>query len=519
MTDNLQNFSAALPDEVTFTWKAPGNQFGDSSYLDITINSDSTIDGQYDAWCIDSDRSLIGATKGKVFSSYEELPPELIGPGNIEKPENLDSLNWIINQGFVGTELLGENGDNLGTITYGDIQRAIWSILDDVNITLGLGNFSEERAQRIAELALTQGDGFVPGFGQKLAVIITPDETDDGVFNPDKQFIIAEVELSKLGNFVFEDTDADGIQDAGEEGIAGVTVNLLSDVDGDGEIEANEIIDTTTTDANGEYHFTVVAGDYKVQFEQPEGFSEVSPSQQGGNPEVDSDGLISDVVNLAPGEEDLSIDAGFFNNIEPAGLGDFVFEDSNGNGIQDTGESGVDGVLVKLQNPDGSAVTDGDGNPITTTTAADGSYSFTGLTPGEYKVMFVAPDGFVFTTANAGGDDTVDSDANPSNGMTQTVTLESGDFNDTLDAGLIQPAGLGDFVFEDSNGNGIQDAGESGVDGVLVKLQNPDGSAVTDGDGNPITTTTAADGSYSFTGLTPGEYKVMFVAPDGFVFT
>ncbi|NER29580.1 MAG: hypothetical protein F6J89_18645, partial [Symploca sp. SIO1C4] len=358
MTDNLQNFSAALPDEVTFTWKAPGNQFGDSSYLDITINSDSTIDGQYDAWCIDSDRSLIGATKGKVFSSYEELPPELIGPGNIEKPENLDSLNWIINQGFVGTELLGENGDNLGTITYGDIQRAIWSILDDVNITLGLGNFSEERAQRIAELALTQGDGFVPGFGQKLAVIITPDETDDGVFNPDKQFIIAEVELSKLGNFVFEDTDADGIQDAGEEGIAGVTVNLLSDVDGDGEIEANEIIDTTTTDANGEYHFTVVAGDYKVQFEQPEGFSEVSPSQQGGNPEVDSDGLISDVVNLAPGEEDLSIDAGFFNNIEPAGLGDFVFEDSNGNGIQDAGESGVDGVLVKLQNPDGSAVTD-----------------------------------------------------------------------------------------------------------------------------------------------------------------
>ncbi|NER29579.1 MAG: hypothetical protein F6J89_18640, partial [Symploca sp. SIO1C4] len=203
----------------------------------------------------------------------------------------------------------------------------------------------------------------------------------------------------------------------------------------------------------------------------------------------------------------------------PAGLGDFVFEDSNGNGIQDAGESGVDGVLVKLQNPDGSAVTDGDGNPITTTTAADGSYSFTGLTPGEYKVMFVAPDGFVFTTANAGGDDTVDSDANPSNGMTQTVTLESGDFNDTLDAGLIQPAGLGDFVFEDSNGNGIQDAGESGVDGVLVKLQNPDGSAVTDGDGNPITTTTAADGSYSFTGLTPGEYKVMFVAPDGFVFT
>ncbi|NEO97701.1 MAG: hypothetical protein F6K58_03135, partial [Symploca sp. SIO2E9] len=205
--------------------------------------------------------------------------------------------------------------------------------------------------------------------------------------------------------------------------------------------------------------------------------------------------------------------------IQPAGLGDFVFEDTNNNGIQDAGENGVAGVLVKLQNPDGSAVLDGDGNPITTNTAADGSYSFTGLTPGEYKVMFVAPDGFEFTTANVGGNDSIDSDADPSNGMTQTVTLSSGEFNDTLDAGLIQPAGLGDFVFEDTNNNGIQDAGENGVAGVLVKLQNPDGSAVLDGDGNPITTNTAADGSYSFTGLTPGEYKVMFVAPDGFEFT
>ncbi|NEO97700.1 MAG: hypothetical protein F6K58_03130, partial [Symploca sp. SIO2E9] len=356
MTDNLQNFSAALPDEVNFTWKSPGNGFGESSYLDLTISDGSTLDGQYDAWCIDTDRSLIGATKGKVFSSYEELPPELIGPGNIEKPENLDSVNWIINQGFVGTELPDENGDSLGTITFGDVQRAIWSIIDDVNITLGLGSFSEERAQRIAELALSEGDGFVPGFGQKLAVIITPDTTDDHVFNPDRQFIIAGVELSKLGDFVFEDSNANGIQDDGEDGIAGVTVNLLSDVDGDGEIEEGEIIHTTTTDANGEYHFTVVTGDYKVQFEQPEGFSEVSPSQQGGDPTVDSDGLISDVVHLDPGEYDPTIDAGFYNDIQPAGLGDFVFEDTNNNGIQDAGENGVAGVLVKLQNPDGSAV-------------------------------------------------------------------------------------------------------------------------------------------------------------------
>ena len=254
-------------------------------------------------------------------------------------------------------------------------------------------------------------------------------------------------------------------------------------------------------------------------FVAPNGF-EFTTANAGGDDATDSDadpsnGMTQTVI-LESGDFNDTLDAGL---IQPAGLGDFVFEDSNGNGIQDAGESGVEGVEVKLQNPDGYPVLDENGDPITTNTAADGSYAFTGLAPGEYKVMFVAPNGFEFTTANAGGDDATDSDADPSNGMTQTVILESGDFNDTLDAGLIQPAGLGDFVFEDSNGNGIQDAGESGVEGVEVKLQNPDGSAVVDENGDPITTNTAADGSYAFTGLAPGEYKVMFVAPNGFEFT
>ena len=229
---------------------------------------------------------------------------------------------------------------------------------------------------------------------------------------------------------------------------------------------------------------------------------------------------MTDIISLAIGEKNNKVDAGLVEADTPtAGLGDFVFEDTNGNGIQDTGESGIEGVLVKLQNPDGTAVVDENGNPITTTTDVNGAYAFTSLTPGEYKVMFVAPDGFEFTTANAGSDDGLDSDADPANGMTQTVTLDDGDFNDTLDAGLIQPAGLGDFVFEDTNGNGIQDTGESGIEGVLVKLQNPDGTAVVDENGDPITTTTDVNGAYAFTSLTPGEYKVMFVAPDGFEFT
>ena len=187
---------------------------------------------------------------------------------------------------------------------------------------------------------------------------------------------------------------------------------------------------------------------------------------------------MTQTVVLSAGEFNGTLDAGLVPTPEPAGLGDFVFEDTDGDGIQDAGEDGVSGVLVKLQNPDGTAVLDENGAPLTTTTDGDGKYAFTGLVPGEYKVMFVAPDGFEFTTQDAGTDDALDSDANPTNGMTQTVVLESGEFNDTLDAGLVKPACIGDFVFEDKDADGIQDAGEQGISGVEVKLL-----ADTDGDG------------------------------------
>ncbi|MBW4616798.1 MAG: carboxypeptidase regulatory-like domain-containing protein [Desmonostoc vinosum HA7617-LM4] len=300
------------------------------------------------------------------------------------------------------------------------------------------------------------------------------------------------VQLASLGNFVFEDKNANGIQDAGEAGIANTTVNLLD--------TAGNIITTTTTDGNGLYSFTnLQPGDYKVQFVQPNGFNGVSPVNIGSNDAIDSNGLITDVVNLSAGENDTTIDSGFYKT---ASLGDFVFNDGNNNGIQDVGEAGVAGVTVELINPvTGSVI-------ATTTTNANGGYSFSGLTPGNYQVKFTSPTGYSFSTANV-GDDSKDSDANSTTGLTQTVTLTSGEFNGTLDAGLVQLASLGNFVFEDKNANGIQDAGEAGIANTTVKLLDAAGNVIT-------TTTTDGNGLYSFTNLQPGDYKVQFVQPNGF---
>ena len=114
-----------------------------------------------------------------------------------------------------------------------------------------------------------------------------------------------------------------------------------------------------------------------------------------------------------------------------ASLGDFVWEDLDGNGIQDSGEPGVLGVTVNLFDCTG-------GNPIATaTTDADGMYLFDNLTPGDYYVEFVLPAGYEFTLQNQGANDALDSDADPVTGRTDCVTLVAGETNLDVDAGLV----------------------------------------------------------------------------------
>ncbi|PHN00639.1 SdrD B-like domain-containing protein, partial [Flavilitoribacter nigricans] len=308
---------------------------------------------------------------------------------------------------------------------------------------------------------------------------------------------------ASLGDFVWEDLDGDGVQDPGEPGVAGVTVNLKD--------ENGNVIDNTTTAADGSYSFTnLEPGTYSVQFtDLPAGFS-FTDLNAGGDEALDSDADpamngMTETVTLESGDNYTDLDAGI---LEGASLGDFVWEDLDGDGVQDPGEPGVAGVTVNLKDENGNVIDN-------TTTAADGSYSFTNLEPGTYSVQFTdLPAGFSFTDLNAGGDEALDSDADPAmNGMTETVTLESGDNYTDLDAGILEGASLGDFVWEDLDGDGVQDPGEPGVGGVTVNLKDENGNVIDN-------TTTAADGSYSFTNLEPGTYSVQFTdLPAGFVLT
>jgi uncharacterized repeat protein (TIGR01451 family)/fimbrial isopeptide formation D2 family protein len=116
-------------------------------------------------------------------------------------------------------------------------------------------------------------------------------------------------------------------------------------------------------------------------------------------------------------------------------LGDYVWTDLDGDGIQDPGEPGHSGVTVTLHVMN-------DGTEIQTITGPNGQYRFRNLVPGSYYLEFTAPKDYAFTDPHRGADD-ADSDAGLSTGRTTQTTLDPGENDLTWDAGLVGVADLG----------------------------------------------------------------------------
>ena len=185
-------------------------------------------------------------------------------------------------------------------------------------------------------------------------------------------------------------------------------------------------------------------------------------------------------------------------------IGDFVWDDADGDGVWDSGEAGLDDVTVNLFDSTGVTMI------ATTTTASGGYYSFD-PPPGSYVVEFVTPTGMVPTLANQGADDAVDSDASRTTGRTGIVTV-SDTAATTVDAGFVTPASIGDLVWTDLDADGVRDGGEIGLIDVTVELVDADDMVVAD-------TVTDGAGAYSFGGVLPGTYSVRFTAPTGLLFS
>jgi SdrD B-like domain len=308
-----------------------------------------------------------------------------------------------------------------------------------------------------------------------------------------------------IGDYVWNDSNDNGVQDATEPGIPGVTLTLTGTDSG-----GNPVTDQTTTDNTGHYLFTEVPGTYTVTVDAGNftgtgalvGYS-ASPTLQGTDTTIDSNPNPSGTTPgaLPGGSSDLTLDFGYY---KPVTIGDFVWNDNNANGIQDSGEAGINGVALTLMG------TDGAGNSVTahTTTSGNGGYLFTEA-PGTYTVTVDASN---FTVGGAlaaytasptlqGGDAAKDSNVTPSG--TNPSALPGGSNDLTIDFGYYQPVTIGDFVWNDTNANGVQDSGEAGINGVTLTLTGTNGAGMTVTDH----ATTSGNGAYLFTEA-PGTYTV-----------
>ena len=173
---------------------------------------------------------------------------------------------------------------------------------------------------------------------------------------------------------------------------------------------------------------------------------------------------------------------------------------------------GLSGVMVHLLDAGGAIL-------HTTSSGADGFYSFHGLNPAQqYRVQFVLPMmGYTFSPYLQGGDPAKDSNANPTHaGKSGLFQVPMGQFKSDIDGGLVAepPASVGDFVWHDQDADGTQDGGEPGVQGVMVHLLNTAAGFVIN------STTTDFNGKYQFSFLNPAQqYRVQFVLPMNYTFS
>ena len=277
---------------------------------------------------------------------------------------------------------------------------------------------------------------------------------------------------------IYRDGNRSGALDAGEKLYEGVTVNLVG---ADGTVVA-----TTTTDADGTYSFDKLpAGTYTVTVAQD---GPIAGLEQTGDPDATKDNSSEPITlnNDNPSTTDVN-----FGYIADNSLSGTVYRDDSRNGDQDGTEPGYSGVTVQLLDASGNVV-------ATTTTDTNGTYSFSKLPDGTYSVK-VVKDGELADT-----EQTEDPDATKDNASEPVTLGEDNPTKDHIDFGYVPDYSIHGLVYRDGDRDETHGVTEKGYANQTVELRDKDGKVV-------ATTTTDANGAYSFEKLPAGDYTVKVV--------
>jgi len=178
---DIEKVCENLPDEAKLKLKQGG-----IGYTTATISGGTSIDGTYPGWCIDPKSSIGGILYDvDLMCSYGDVS---VIQDKVLFPCNFDLINYVINQRYFGKEMV----EGMGVITNGDIQKAIWILIDgNYDQTAGISDgYDMDRVKWIVEQAWENGRDFIPQCDGVVAVILNATGPEDAV---PAQMIIIEV--------------------------------------------------------------------------------------------------------------------------------------------------------------------------------------------------------------------------------------------------------------------------------------------------------------------------------------
>ncbi|MEM7132618.1 MAG: SdrD B-like domain-containing protein [Chloroflexota bacterium] len=402
-----------------------------------------------------------------------------------------------------GTVLLGIGkpvDDDTATVslTLGSISGIVWADLDrdgtigpneagipgvTIRLNTGVSTLTDEDGRYLFE-NLPDGTYSIIEFDPEGYV--SSSDADGGIDN-----LISGVQVTNGGHVteqdffdalpngsiagtVWNDSDYSGSLGADEVGIPGVAVTLSS-----GTLSAPV---TMMTDAKGEYLFSdVPAGVYTVTTTNLPTYKSTG----------DVDGANDDLIMLSVGYGENVAEQDFFDGIVGS-ISGAIFTDLDNNGVQDANEPGIPNAIVTLN------------GAISATTDEEGHYTFEGVEPGQYTLAVETGQGGTQTTVN-----------------TLIIIVGPGQVVTNANSGFGNPMSIGNRIWLDDGAsigiadNGLFDGDEQGISGVVIHLLDEMRSPILGIDGEPLTTSSDADGYYLFDNLDPGNYLV-WIHPENF---
>ena len=321
-----------------------------------------------------------------------------------------------------------------------------------------------------------------------------------------------QVQAVAISGNVYNDASGTGSLTSGDPPIPGTVLTLLD--------SGGHVVAMTTAGPDGSYSFTtdasgtlLLAGTYTVHETQP------IPYLQGtntvGTVNGIPDGMLTSIdtiasIKLTAGQESLNNN---FGELLPVGLAGNVYQDVKGTGSLAPGDLPIPGTILTLLDATGTVV-------ATTSTLADGTYSFAATTsgallvPGTYSVHETQPIPYLQGTNTVGSVNGVTDGMLIGIDTISNVVLKSGQISVNNNYGEILPVTVSGTVYQDINHTGSLVPGDLPIPGTTVSLFGPGGlvaTTLTDSVGNYVFTT-SANGQP----LLPSTYFVVEAQPNGF---